>query len=199
MEFAEVYLALGAVAGNSQAEGHKGEIELFDWKWGLKMADKSPDARSADRQAEGRRLSISKAVDVASVPMMALLKSGATCGTTTLTIRQRTEKAVELKVILKSVRLMSCDLNVQCGDMEVVLDEDWSLSYDEVEVRYKSDHGNKGQKIFALKMPPGIEQEEPAQLTAADSDSSLSEQLGLTKDDVIKIIEEYLKKHPQKK
>lgn len=206
MEFAEVYLALALKdgsslqGGNSQSEGHKGEIELFDWRWGLKMADKSPDARSSDRQAEGNRLTISKAVDGATVPMMSLLKSGETCSKATLTIKQRTEKEVELQVILKSVRLMSFDLNVQCGDMEVVLDEDWSLSYDEVEVRYKSEHGNKGQKVFALKMPPGIEQEEPAKLTASDSDGpALGKEHNLTKQEVIEIIAEYLKKNPQKK
>ncbi|GEM_PF-6257959 len=199
MEYAEVYLALSGVAGDSQAEGHKGEIELFDWAWGMELADQSPTGKNEDRQAEGKMLEISKAVDRASVPMMNLLKSGATSAKATLTIRQRMQKEIELKLALSSVRLMSCKLNVKTDDREVVLDEDWTLTYDKIEVLYKSDHGNKGQKVFSLITPPGIEQSEPARLSSVDSGAGEDDEPRFTKQDIIDIIEEYLKKHPQKK
>ena len=198
MEYAEVYLALTGVEGDARADEHKGEIELFDWAWGMEMADRSPTGKDEDRQAEGKMLEISKAVDKASVPMMNLLKNGTTSARATLTIRQRMQKAVELKLALTGVRVMSCKLNVKTDDMEVVLDEDWTLTYEKIEVLYKSDHGNKGQKAFSLVTPPGVEQSEPARLSSPDTGSGEDEPC-FSKQDIIDIIEEYLKKHPQKK
>ena len=60
MEYAEVYLALTGVEGDARADEHKGEIELFDWAWGMEMADRSPTGKDEDRQAEGKMLEIAE-------------------------------------------------------------------------------------------------------------------------------------------
>lgn len=189
MEFAEVYLNLSGIAGAARAEGHEKEIELFDWRWGLELGSQSPTGKDEDRQAEGRMVGISKAVDVASVPMMQRLKSGDPCDKAVITVKQRTDKEVLLQVTLRNVRLKSCKLKVDCGDKEVVLDEDWDLAYERLEVLYQNkgaggSTGAGGGKIFSLEVPPNSQQSEAARLTAPTSTKD-GAPTGAKPDDVI--------------
>lgn len=201
MEFAEIYLKLtgpsGAVDGDCQAEGHKDEIELFDWGWGLRLEDLPADKDGNDtgKVATADTVRISKAVDKASTTMMTLLNNGATCPEAILALKQSTQKAVVLKLVLKNVRLESYTLNVDCSDMEVELGEDWTLAYDEVKVQYSSAARTGGTSSFLLKLPPGIKQEDPVQQATPVAKSSAKESSdGLDKADVIKLVEEQLKK-----
>lgn len=203
MEFAEVFLKLtgprGVVEGNCQDEKHKNEIALFDWGWGLRLEDLPSDSQAeADRSATGDTVRISKAVDVASTSMMTLLNSGETCPEAVLVLKQSTEKAVELKLVLKGVRIESYKLKVECSELEVELSEDWILAYDEVKVQYSSPARAGGASSFMLKIPPGAKQQDPVQMESATkpsaSTSSSSSAGGLSKDDVTKLIEEHLKK-----
>lgn len=208
MEFAEIYLKLtsprGEVNGNCRDEKHKNEIELFDWGWGLRLEDLPSKEMSEDeRTATGDTVRISKAVDAASTTMMTLLNSGETCPEAVLSLKQTTQKGIELKLILKGVRLESYKLKVECSELEVELGEDWTLAYDEIKVQYSSPARTGGASSFLLKIPPGTKQEDPVQMepTTKASSSSSSSSSSLDKDDVIKILEEQLKKlkiHPGK-
>lgn len=207
MEFAEIYLDLrrggSKVEGGSLAKDYEGHIELFDWSWGLRLDNLSPSGKSSERQAKGNMVAISKPVDRASTAMLSLLQSGETCDMATLTLTQRTQKAVVLKVILKNVRLMSYDLEVECADLEVVLSEEWELAYDKVEVRYMSAatlgaaksgvSSSGGLRTFSLDTPPGAEQDEPVRSPKVSAIASDSGDSGLSKDEVSKLIQEQLK------
>ncbi len=203
MEFAEIYLELRRaggvkVGGGAVAQDYEGQIELFDWSWGIGLGDLSPDGKSEERQAKGNMVAISKPVDRATTAMLTLLQSGETCDSAVLTMTQRTEKAVVMKVMLKNVRLMSYDLEVECGDLEVVLSEEWELSYDKVEIRYSSAAtGQGGMRTFMMETPPGVTQDEPVRsprVSGIDSDSADTGG-GMSKDEIIKLIEEQLKKN----
>lgn len=202
MEFAEVYLELRRgggvqIGGDARADAHQGQIELFDWRWGLELGSQSPTGKDEDRQAEGRMVSVSKAVDRASVPMMNLLKSGELCDKAIITVKQRTDKQVLLKMVLEKVRLKSCKLKVDCGDNEVVLDEDWDMSYEKLDVHYQNMSADGGgRKTFGLTMPANSKQTEPAKLSAPNSDGTTSTSLSdewMSKKDVLAIIEQYVK------
>lgn len=211
MEFAEIYLELRRgggvkVGGGAVAKDYEGHIELFDWSWGLTLDNLSPSDKADERQAKGNMVAISKPVDVATTAMLSLLQSGETCDSAILTMTQRTQKSVVLKVMLKNVRLMSYDLEVECGDMEVVLSEEWELSYDKVEIRYMSAatlglarsgvSGSGGVRTFMMDTPPGVEQAEPvraARVSGIDDDAASSGS-GMGKDELIKIIDEQIKK-----
>ncbi len=200
MEFAEIYLDLrrgGAkVEGGSVAKDYEGHIELFDWSWGISLGDVSPDGKSDERQAKCNMIAISKPVDRASTALLSILQSGETCDSAVLTMTQRSQKAIVMKFMLKNVRIMSYDLEVETSDKEVVLSEDWELAYDKVEIRYMSvaagQRGQGGTRTFMMETPPGVTQDEPvrsARVSGIDSDTN-----SIDEDDVIKLIEERLKK-----
>ncbi|RZL10505.1 MAG: hypothetical protein EOP40_06170 [Rubrivivax sp.] len=202
MEFAEIYLELRRaggvkVGGGAVAQDYEGSIELFDWSWGIGLGDLSPDGKSEERQAKCNMVAISKPVDRATTALLTLLQSGETCDSAVLTMTQRSEKPVVMKVMLKNVRLMSYDLEVECADLEVVLSEEWEMSYDRVEIRYSSAAGGQGgMRTFMMETPPGITQDEPVRsprVSGIDSDDTGGG--GMGKDEIIKLIEEQLKKN----
>lgn len=210
MEFAEIYLELRRgggvkVGGGAVAKDYEGHIELFDWSWGIGLGDLSPDGKSEERQAKGNMVAISKPVDRATTAMLTLLQSGETCDSAVLTMTQRSEKAVVMKVMLKNVRLMSYDLEVECGDLEVVLSEEWELSYDKVEIRYMSaasiqgaksgTSGQGGVRTFMMETPPGVTQDEPVRSPRVSGIDSDPVSAGMSKEEVLKLIEEQLKKN----
>src|SRR5690606_15733529 len=90
-------------------------------------------------------------VDRASVPMMNILQSGEVCSQAVLTMRQRTKKPVTIKMILKNVRLTHYDLEVECGDNEVTLSEDWKMSYETLDIQYSSAMVARGSGANAAK------------------------------------------------
>jgi type VI protein secretion system component Hcp len=201
MEFAEIYLELRRaggvkVGGSAVAQDYEGHIELFDWSWGIGLGDLSPDGKSEERQAKCNMVAISKPVDRATTALLTLLQSGETCDSAVLTMTQRSEKPVVMKVMLKNVRLMSYDLEVECADLEVVLSEEWEMSYDRVEIRYSSAASGGGMRTFMMETPPGVTQDEPVRSPRVSGvDSSDDAGGGMGKDEIIKLIEEQLKKH----
>lgn len=203
MEFAEIYMSLNrggvAVGGDAQASGHEGEIELFDWGWGLSLEEQSPEA-GTEAEAQGTLVAFSKPVDRASVPMMSILQSGEVCSQATLTMRQRTKKPVTIKMILKNVRLTHYDLEVECDDNEVTLSEDWKMSYETVDIQYVSAlaaraPGANAIKSFHLPKGRGGDQAAPPRPPKEVSSDLLSmPEPSIDKGDVVKIVEDYLKK-----
>lgn len=205
MEFAEIYMNLSrggtSVGGDAQAQGHEGEIELFDWGWGLALEEQSPQPGS-EAEAQGTLVAFSKPVDSASVPMMSILQSGEVCSQAVLTMRQRTEKPVTIKMVLKNVRLTSYDLEVECDDNEVTLSEDWKMSYETVDIQYVSAMaakvpGGNAMKSFHLPKGRGGDQaapQRPPKEVSADLLQASSGTHSMDKADVVKIVEEYLKK-----
>lgn len=174
MEFAEIYLDLqygGArIEGSSQVESYKNHIELFDWSWGIVLGDVSPTAQSSERQAQGNMVSIKKPLDKATTAMLKLLQNGETCTSGTLLMVQQGERPVEMKIMLRNVRVMSYDLDVETADREVELTEKWMLGYDKVEISYKGG-STAGVRGFTMDCPPGVKQDAPATLTPPNNES----------------------------
>lgn len=176
MDSSEVYLELlgpggAAVAGDVEADAYQGQIALYDWGWGAKLDEATPNAKKEDVQVKSKEFTLSKAVDAASTGMLAILHSGQVCSKAVITMAQRTEKSIMLRIVLKRVRLMSCKISIDSDDTEVVMDEDWVLSFEEIELMYKgaeqsqdvrgkvSNSALRSTSSFKMLVPPGTRME----------------------------------------
>lgn len=199
MNSAEVYLSLvgkggSPVKGDVEAQAYEGQIALYDWKWGLGLGEAKPGSKD-DRSLESKEFSLSKAVDAASTTMMSLMHSGELCDKAILTMVQRSDAPIMLRIVLKKVRLMSFELTLESEDTEVVMGEDWILSFEEVEVLYRgarskqdvrgtvADSALRANTSFTLKLPPGAEfQPLPVRSEAPDAS------------DIARMVEEQVKR-----
>jgi type VI secretion system secreted protein Hcp len=150
MNGAEIYLELlqkanSPVKGDVVANSYQDQIALYDWTWGLSLNEAEPDsARNAS--IDSKEFGISKAVDSASTAMMSLMNSGDVCEKATITMVQRTQQSVMLRLVMKKVRLMSMELALKSEDSEVEMTEDWTLQFDEIEVLHKGARQNLNVK-----------------------------------------------------
>ena len=187
MEFAEIFLDIPDIKGDAQHVGFTQQIELFDWSWGVDLSEAVADAQSgSQQQAVGKCVAVSKAVDSASTAMLGKMETGDVISKVTLTLAQTSQKKVLVKVELFKVQLMSCKLNVESNDEEVFLDEDWTMTYDEMKVTYQNSAikggGGAGASIFELKIPRNTEMEMPVRNEKPDPNKG--EEFCFTKDDI---------------
>lgn len=174
MDSSEVYLDLRGpggvkVEGDVAASGYEQQIALYDWDWGVSLEEVSAKGNVQETQTKSKEFSLSKVVDAASMTMMSYLHSGEVCEKAIITLAQRLEKNIMLRLILRNVRLMSCDLRVDSDGQEVVMEEEWTLSFQEIEVMYKgaeqtqdvrgkvSNSTLRSTSSFKLTVPPGTQ------------------------------------------
>lgn len=221
MRHAEIYLDLSSVGiqGDAQPEEYKNQIELWDWSWGLDLDDANNDRPP---HGVGSRISISKPVDRATTAMLKYLERGPEIPKGTLVLVQRSEQNLMVRLELEGISLVSYKLKVNSGDKEVALSEDWELEYSMIKVQYKgvAEKGNDvrgkvqalGTSSFWLKIPKSAPMRSPESLSLESSDDEIDiadyeEDINdivektikkqgpqLTKSDIVKIIEEHLRK-----
>lgn len=143
MEYAEIYMKLtrsgsDVVQGDTLATGFEGQIELSEWSWGIELDSSSDMAESRKgRRSEPKAFAFSKPVDRSSTALMAGLKNGETFDEAVITMVDRTRRQTMVRVTLRKVRVMSYDLDVETGDGEVELEEDWEAVYNEIQIDHK--------------------------------------------------------------
>jgi type VI protein secretion system component Hcp len=220
MEHAEIYLDLKSVGiqGDALAEHYEGQIELWDWRWGLDLDQVNNDSPP---HGKGTEIVITKPVDRATTAMLKYLERGPAIPKATLVLVQRTETNLMVRLELEGVELTSYKLKVDSKDKEVELSEDWSLSYHKIKVQYKG-RAEKGSDVrgkvsslstldFTLNVPKNADMKTPEPLSLGETkvdmadykddvtdvvNDVLSKQKPqFTKDDVHKMIDEYVKKN----
>lgn len=200
MEFAEIFLNLqsASIDGDSRHVGFAKHIDLFDWSWGVSLDEAVADAQAGSKQqALGKCVSLSKAVDSASTGMLQRLESGEVIPKAVLIMAQTTQKKVMVKIELSKVLLLSCKLNVESNDEEVFLDEDWTMTYDEMKVTYQSTaaKGASGASVFTLAIPRNTKMELPVRHEKPASSGSTKDGENFTKKDIQEMFDEFMKKH----
>lgn len=152
MNSSEVYLYLigpngSVIEGDVEAKHYEKQIALSTWQWKAALASFSRSDGKVD-QVTGGGLTLSKLVDPASITMFKLLETGEACQKATITMLQRTEHSIALRVALHNVRFDKVKLDVSTQEHVAVATEDWVVSFDKIEIFYKGDNTqNVGQAL----------------------------------------------------
>jgi type VI protein secretion system component Hcp len=220
VEHAEIYLDLTSVGihGDAIPEEYKNHIELWDWRWGLDL-----DVANNDRPPHGvgTQVVFTKPVDRATTAMLKYLERGPEIPKGALVLVQRTEQNLMVRLEFEGISFTSCKLKVDSNDKEVELSEDWSMSYSMIKVQYKG-RGEKGNDVrgkvqslgspsFWLKVPKNAEQKTPEPLSLAEPTIDMADYKDevtdivqetlrkqgpqFSKDDILKLIDEYMRKN----
>jgi type VI secretion system secreted protein Hcp len=134
----------GAIKGEAQDAGHKGEIDVLGWTWGM-------EGNLIHGQATGktsvRELKFIKQVDMATTGLMSALRNNEVIKKAILTVRKAgaTEKPIEYySIIMEKGRITS--LIQQSGNEAgaATINEEVSIAFSKFTVEYKP-QGNDGQ------------------------------------------------------
>ena len=149
----DAFLKLDGIDGESQDDGHKGEIDVLSWSWGG-AATGSFDigGGGSSGKASFQDISVTKYYDKASPNLMKKLADGTHISEATLFARKAGgSSAMELlKIKLKDVIITSVSLGGSGGDDRYV--ENVSLAFAEFEVAYqaqKNDGSKDGGEVKA--------------------------------------------------
>jgi len=125
----------GAIAGESQAQGHKNEIEVLAWSWGM-QGRPSLGGGGASGKATIRELRITKRVDKASTALMSALRANEPMEAL-LTLRKVGKTPLEyLKIKIEEGRITSLDIEAGDPSNSPALFERVSFSFNRISVEY---------------------------------------------------------------
>ena len=150
----------GKINGESEDSGHKDEIDVLSWSWGMVSPTDLATGQAA-RKYSAQALTVTKRVDKASTALMSALTGNETITKAVLTVRKAGKKGVPieyLKIILEQARLVSHHVHTSPSDPAAVL-EDLSLAFQKITVDYTPqgpDGQPRGGTTFAANWaPPG--------------------------------------------
>jgi type VI secretion system secreted protein Hcp len=150
--FLSVKAKNGKIEGESQdAGGHKNEIEVLSWAWGMQAKHQAGGGTVATGRATIRELVISKRVDKASTALMAALRHNDTIKQAVLTIRKFGKTPLEfLTITIEDGRVVSFDIESApaSGTPEVL--ERVAFTFNKLSIVYtpQSQDGQPGGKTF---------------------------------------------------
>ena len=141
MSKVDMFLALegtrqGALSGESQVEGHFGDIEILGWSWG--MSQQVFSASQAQSRATVRHISVRKAIDSSSTAIMSALKSAEILKKVVLTCRDAggVQPIGYLRITLNKARICEYEISGTGGGDGRQVSESFSLAFKEIEVVY---------------------------------------------------------------
>ena len=133
----------GAIKGEARDAGHKDEIDVLGWTWGMEgnLVHGQATAKTAVRE-----LKITKRVDKATTGLMSALRSNEVIKKAVLTVRKSGGKnPVEYYTItLEKGRITSLMQKSGDGTDPAALSEEVSIAFSKVAVEYKP-QGDDGQ------------------------------------------------------
>ena len=129
----DYFLKIDGVEGESTDVGHKGEINVESWSWGVSSSTSGNGASRAGKPCVSS-FNFTKMLDKASPQLMANAVSGMSIKSAVLTARKAGEKPQEyLKVTLENVLVSSYSA---AGSSDVPVDQ-FSLNFTKMTVEYK--------------------------------------------------------------
>lgn len=147
------FIKIDGIEGESKVEGHDKDIQVLSWSHSFNQptsATRSSAGGGTVEQANHADFSITKYLDIASVPLMKQCWSGKTAATATFTAyRSDGDALVEyLKIEMTNVLISNISLGGGTGDMAT---ETVTLSYSKVQYTYVQQKvaggGNDGNKV----------------------------------------------------
>ena len=157
----DIFIKIGDIKGESQAEGHKDEIELMSWSWG---ATQSGSTQSIQGSTAGKvnvhDLTFTKLVDCATANLVSAV-CGGTAYKEALLVCQKSAgagkpKVPYLKIKLGNVLMSSYSTGGTGGSDETT--ETISLNFGKVELTYtqQTSEGAAGKAVpVAWNIPAG--------------------------------------------
>jgi type VI secretion system secreted protein Hcp len=152
---ADMVLKVQGVTGESADAGHKGEIEVASWSWGM-QASLSAAGGDAYGRSTMTELEIVKHVDQSSPTLMFFLQSNKLIKEARLTVRKAGQTPLEyLTIDLQNVRVTS--LKVESQNAELL--ERLRLGFSKVRVSYvpqDAKGGGGAANVFEFDAHAGV-------------------------------------------
>lgn len=140
----------GLIRGESQDQGHHGEIDVMSWAWGMESPGDAFDQPTARTNME--LLRVAKRVDGATTALMSALRSNEPIRRAVLTVRKAGDDALAyLTITLERVRLVRLHLVAGEEADSAVLSEEIALSFQRIKVEYTQQlrsGGGRGTSTF---------------------------------------------------
>jgi type VI secretion system secreted protein Hcp len=129
----DYFLKIDGIDGESTEIGHKGELEIESWSWGVSSASGNGASRAGKPCVAS--FNFSKRVDKATPQLMANAVSGMHIKSAVLTARKAGDKPLEyLKITLETVLVSSYQVGGSNGSLPV---DQFSLDFAKMNVEYK--------------------------------------------------------------
>jgi len=143
----DYFLKLDGVPGESTDEGHRGEIEILSWSWGMDQTGTGAAAARGGRTCL-TDLALAKGLDKATPAMLASAASGMVIPTAILVgLRPGGERRQEyLRIELRDVIVTSYQTGGSGGSVPV---DSFSLNFSRISVEYteQKPDGSPGGKV----------------------------------------------------
>lgn len=132
----------GRVKGESTAPGHEDDIVVSTWTWGVAASSAIGSTQATGRRAY-KNLTITKAIDAASTPLLSVLSTNDEVKEARLSLRKAGEGQQDYFTIkLEKARVIAVDLE---GDPNGGTLERVTLSFNKVSVEYRLQQGGGGR------------------------------------------------------
>lgn len=147
----------GAVKGESDVQGHVGEMEILGWSWGMSSAGAFAGAGPSAKTALNE-LRVTKGVDKASTQLMSVMRNNELIKEAVLTVRKAgVSPPIDYLVItVMKGRITSLDVGtVNPGSPE--LTEKLSIAFEQIDVTYSpqdSAGGKAAGSTFQASVTP---------------------------------------------
>jgi type VI secretion system secreted protein Hcp len=139
----------GPIKGESQGDGHKGEIDVLGWSWGM-QAKPSLGGGTASGKATIAELKVLKRVDSASTALMLALRTNEPLTEAVLTLRKAGKNPHEyLQITINEGRVTGLTLDAGDASGSPALIETVSFSFNKIQVKYVG-QGNDGQPLGSM-------------------------------------------------
>lgn len=155
----DMFIKIGDIKGESRDDGHKEEIDVLAWSWGMSQSGNAHLGGGAGAgKVNVQDISFTKYVDASSHLLMKTCCTGAHYDEATLTVRKAGGKAVEYIIIkLKEVFVSSVSTGGSGGEDK--LTENVSLNFAEFEYAYtpqKADGSADAKKEFKYSIAENL-------------------------------------------
>jgi type VI secretion system secreted protein Hcp len=141
----DMFLKLGALAGESKDSVHKGEIDVLAWSWGMSNSGNAHTGGGAGAgKVNVQDLSFTKYIDKSSPDLMLACCNGKHFPDATLIVRKAGEKPLEyLKIKLTEILVTSVSTGGSGGEDR--LTENVTLNFAKVNVDYTEQSATGGE------------------------------------------------------
>ena len=124
----------GKIKGEVTTEGHKDDIAVFTWVWGV-SANTAIGSTAATARRAYRHLVLTKGIDSASTGLLSALVSNDELREATLTLRKGGGKALDyFRMVLKDARIVAVDIEVHPDGRPV---ERVTIAFMKIEIEYQ--------------------------------------------------------------
>lgn len=149
----DMYLSLdskgGAVKGEAHAVGHKDEIEIFEWSWGM-TGSQALGGQGRTVKTALSEIRFGKRADRATTQLMNVMRNNDPVNKATLTVcKAGTNPPVDFLIVtVKKGRITSHTIGTEHVDSEFIV-EHFAIAFEEIEVKYapQQEVGSKGGQL----------------------------------------------------